>query len=168
MIMRASIIWLIFLPYFCQAQQKGVVNIKDLETICQMDSTSFSDYVQPLDFKLGQNRIANGCTFYGFLSKESEATGVYNKVSLLRCSEGNMSMFMSTNRDYFVKLKKAFIADGFVFKGKSTGSPEYSNYSKGSHKLRFYSKIELGIVSYTIQYWIEKNSTPFEPIYDLN
>jgi hypothetical protein len=165
--MRASIIWLIFLPYFCQAQQKGVVNIKDLEILCQMDSTSFSDYVQPLDFKLGQNRVASGCAFLSFFSNESEVTGVYNKVSLLRCSEGNMSMFMSTNREYFVALKKAFTADGFVFAGKSTGSPIYSNYTKGSHRIRHYSKIELGIVSYTIQYWIEKNSTPFEPTYDL-
>jgi hypothetical protein len=72
--------------------------------------------------------------------------------------------------------KYALICPKLSFKGKSTGSPEYSNYSRANHKLRFFSRIELGIVSYTIQlgivsytiqYWIEK-ATPFEPIYDLN
>ncbi|MBL7817658.1 MAG: hypothetical protein JNL70_21810 [Saprospiraceae bacterium] len=157
-------------PLFCIAQNKGYVTIKDLSMLCEMDSTSFSNYVQTFGFKLGQNSRVNGCDFYGFYAKESEPTGVFNKVSLLRCSGLNMAMFMSTNRDYFVKLKKALLTDNFVFTGKTTGvngSPQYTNYTKGSHRLRYYSKIELGIVSYIIQYWIDKSENHITPM-DLN
>ena len=70
-----------------------------------------------------------------------------------------------------MQLKKTFTADGFRFTGKSTGPngyPQYNNFAKGNHKIRYYSKLELGIVSYTIQYWIDKSENQSITPMDLN
>ena len=164
---------IIFICAFCalhlcaSAQNKGFVTVHDLSLLCEMDSTSFAHYVEPNGFQLGQNRQVNECAFLGFFSEKSEVTGVYNKVSLLRCSNRTMAMFMSTNRDYFVQLKKTFTADGFRFTGKSTGPnghPQYNNFAKGNHHIRYSARIEMNIPSYTIQYWIDKaGAMPFDP-----
>lgn len=64
-------------------------------------------------------------------------------------------------------IEKTFTADGFRFTGKSTGPnvhPQYNNFAKGNHYIRYSARLEMNIPSYTIQYWIDKaGAMPFDP-----
>ena len=64
-------------------------------------------------------------------------------------------------------IEKIFTADGFRFTGKSTGPnvhPQYNNFAKGNHYIRYSARLEMNIPSYTIQYWIDKaGAMQFDP-----